>query len=190
MLNEEINNLVSGLRSNNSLAAFKAMEEKVAALEAEAEASSVVSLRLSLSGWARLAASHSYLLQMCCWLVMFSGCFWFWGKVYHVARSAKQSRVFVPYQNKRMVGLLGSRSRGILLGGCDTNHTIASAALLSFLPGFEGDVLSVPPLRVDAILCLVPSNLMRLKYQEKPNINASHREQVIQVSDALFQLCP
>lgn len=39
MLNEEINNLVSGLRSNNGLAAFKAMEEKVMVLEAEAEAS-------------------------------------------------------------------------------------------------------------------------------------------------------
>jgi hypothetical protein len=56
MLNEEINNLVSGLRSNNSLAAFKAMEEKVAALEAEAEASSVVSLHLSASGWGKVPA--------------------------------------------------------------------------------------------------------------------------------------
>lgn len=53
MLNEEVNNLVSGLRSNNSLAVFKAMEEKVAALEAEAESSSVVSLHLGVSGWGR-----------------------------------------------------------------------------------------------------------------------------------------
>ncbi len=52
MLNEEINNLVSGLRSNNGLAAFKAMEEKVMVLEAEAEASAsgTVSLHLGLSG--------------------------------------------------------------------------------------------------------------------------------------------
>ena len=42
MLNEEIAGLVGGLRSTSgsSLAAFSRMEEKVLALEAEAEASS------------------------------------------------------------------------------------------------------------------------------------------------------
>ena len=42
MLNEEISGLVSGLRSTSgsSLAAFSRMEERVLALEAEAEASS------------------------------------------------------------------------------------------------------------------------------------------------------
>lgn len=41
MLNEEVAGLVSGLRSssNSSLAAFSRMEERVLALEAEAEAS-------------------------------------------------------------------------------------------------------------------------------------------------------
>lgn len=44
MVNEQLGGLLSGLRSstNSSLAAFAAMEEKVMALEAEAEGATMV----------------------------------------------------------------------------------------------------------------------------------------------------
>ena len=47
MLNEEISSLVGGLRSssNSSLAAFARMEQKVEALEAEAEAAGQLRVR-------------------------------------------------------------------------------------------------------------------------------------------------
>lgn len=47
MLNEEISSLIGGLRSssNSSLAAFARMEQKVEALEAEAEAAGQLGVR-------------------------------------------------------------------------------------------------------------------------------------------------
>lgn len=66
MLNEEISSLVGGLRSssNSSLSAFARMEQKVEALEAEADAAGQMGVRHSLT---TINVEACYPRAVCAW---------------------------------------------------------------------------------------------------------------------------